>query len=127
MKAKRFGVVRLGVMSLVVAVGTMLAACGSVGVNSGGPTEGTATSGTPSIIIQNNSNQNICKVRFSPSTDNSWGPDRLGASEQITPGTTRGWELPAGQYDIRLETCDEQPLAEQRNFTVAGPTPFVFQ
>ncbi|MEZ4252470.1 MAG: hypothetical protein R3B99_30030 [Polyangiales bacterium] len=56
----------------------------------------------------------ICYVNISSSSDGNWGPDRLGPSEVISPGQERGWELPAGYYDLRLQDCDRRVIMDRR-------------
>ncbi len=78
-----------------------------------------ASSG-PALVVRNSSSQTICYVSFSPASDGSWGPDRLGASEVIAPGATRGWRVPASSYDIRLQDCDHNVILDRRGVAVAG-------
>jgi len=69
--------------------------------------------GNPSFNLVNRSSKTIQVVRASPSSDSSWGEDRLG-NEVVAPGATFAIRLPAGEcnYDIRIEYEDQ--AAEER-------------
>ncbi len=72
------------------------------------------------FVIINASNVPLCKVRVSPSSDDQWGPDRLGPREVIRPGQSRSWPAEPGVYDVRIENCDGQALLERRNVPISG-------
>lgn len=71
------------------------------------------------LDIGNDSSTPICYVFFSPSGAQGWGFDRLGIEEGIDIGDTRTFDLPAGTYDLAVDDCDEQRIAEEyeRDFT----------
>ncbi|MFC7542945.1 hypothetical protein ACFQU2_30595 [Siccirubricoccus deserti] len=58
--------------------------------------------GNPSFNLVNQSGQVIEQFYASPSSENSWGPDRLG-DEVVQPGARFAVRLPAGEctYDLR--------------------------
>jgi hypothetical protein len=62
-----------------------------------------AQSNDPSFRIVNNTQMTVNEVYASPSTDRSWGHDRMG-TEVIRPGATHIVRLPPGDctYDIRV-------------------------
>ena len=63
-----------------------------------------AQSGDPSFRIINNTPDIINEVYASPSTERSWGHDRLG-TEVVQPGGVQIIRLPAGgncSYDVRI-------------------------
>ncbi len=45
-------------------------------------------------------------VKISLSSADSWGDDRLGSSETISPGDTRSFRLSNGTYDVKIEDED---------------------
>ena len=69
--------------------------------------------GNPSFNLVNNTQAPIMVVRASPSSESSWGEDRLG-NDTIAPGQTFAIRLPSGpcDYDIRVEY--EGGRAEER-------------
>ena len=73
-----------------------------------------AATGTqqPQITIVNNTGYAILGMYISPSTDNSWGSDKLGATEWLRNGQSYTVKLPftinsVNEYDIMLEDSDE--------------------
>jgi hypothetical protein len=104
---------------LVGLVMLCAAGCGSgPGVSGGG--EVTSGGDGPALVIQNQSSQAICFVYFSASSQGTWGEDRLGSSETIAAGTTRGWNVPSDNYDVKLEDCSHNVLLDRRGIAVAG-------
>ncbi len=73
-------------------------------------------SATLSII--NESQQTICYVNFSLTTEDNWGPDRLGPTETIPTGGSRSFDIAPGEYDIRLLDCESNVLLDQRNVPI---------
>ncbi len=73
-----------------------------------------APAAASSFVVVNRSPEPICVVKFSPSTDNDWGPDRLGSNEVIRPGQRRSWQVPAGRYDFLFLDCQGRPMMERR-------------
>lgn len=81
---------------------------------------GSSTGAQTSFQVLNESAETICYVHISPSSDSQWGPDRLGPSETIAPGTSRSWGLPTGNYNFRMLDCDRQRLMERRGVGIGG-------
>jgi len=75
----------------------------------GGPT------GNPSFNLVNQGQRTVMQVFASLTTDNNWGPDRLGA-DTVAPGAVFAVRLPEGpcMYDIRFVYDGGQPQ-ERRN------------
>lgn len=92
---------------------------GGEGSGGGEVTSGGGGSG-PALVIQNHSSQAICYVYFSPSSQGTWGDDRLGSDETIAAGATRGWNVPNDSYDVKLEDCSHNVLLDRRGIGVAG-------
>ena len=55
----------------------------------------------------------ICFVYLSPSLAESWGQDELESTEVIDPTETRTFFVPAATYDISVDDCDGETLAEE--------------
>ncbi len=58
-------------------------------------------------ITNDTGNYEFYYVKISLSSADSWGEDRLGSSETISPGETRAFRLNNGTYDIRIIDEDE--------------------
>lgn len=104
---KRF-VLFVAVAALVVTA----LACGNGG--------GTGGSG-PSVTLVNNSGQTVCYVYISPTNETTWGEDQLGSTETISSGNSRTFSVSAGNYDLRAEDCNHNPLDEEWNISITGP------
>lgn len=91
---RRAGTVVRAVALLLAMVA--LAACGD-----GKATGPTAQS---TLVVRNDAPLPIMVVQFARCTDESWGPDRLGATETIAPGATRTWSIAPGCWDLRVAT-----------------------
>jgi hypothetical protein len=72
-----------------------------------------------SVTVVNHSPQSICYMYISPVSQDTWGPDQLGATETIPPGAARQFNLPAGYWDLRADTCQHYPIATMRNALIA--------
>jgi hypothetical protein len=66
--------------------------------------------GLGALVVVNESNSPIHRVRFSLTSDRSWGDDRLGSSEVLMPGATRTWSVPTGTYNVKIEFGDGTSL-----------------
>ncbi len=101
---------------LLVVLGVVFSVAGCrrrvVVVNAGGGV------GEAVFMIENRSYVPICYVNFSPTTDPNWGPDQLGPSEVIHPGTDRGWRIVPNYYDYRLLDCNRNTMMERRNVAI---------
>ncbi|MBR0673446.1 hypothetical protein [Neoroseomonas soli] len=78
--------------------------------------------GNPSFNLVNQGRQTVMQVFASLSTDQNWGPDRLGA-DTVAPGATFPVRLPEGpcMYDIRFVYDAGQPQ-ERRNVNLCELT-----
>jgi S1-C subfamily serine protease len=65
------------------------------------------------FTVVNESSRPICYAFMSPSGAQNWGEDDLEAEEIIEPGASRTWVIPAATYDLLVEDCDQQTLAEE--------------
>ena len=78
--------------------------------------------GNPSFNLVNQGRQTVMQVFASLTTDQNWGPDRLGA-DTVAPGATFPVRLPEGpcMYDIRIVYDAGQPQ-ERRNVNLCEIT-----
>lgn len=87
-----------------------------------------AQTGDPSFNLVNRSNRTIFEAYASPSSQNTWGPDRLG--QNIIPaGRSFVIRLPQGEclYDVRV-VYDRQggPAEERRNLNLCNVNDLTF-
>jgi S1-C subfamily serine protease len=71
------------------------------------------------FTIVNEASGGVCYAFISPAGAQNWGEDDLGMEELIEPGASRTWVLPAAVYDLLLEDCDGETLAEEYALDVA--------
>ena len=116
-------------MSLVAWASILFgAACGPVYATGGGgqapagATHGGVVTqgGNTHFAIDNQSSLTVCYVNVSETSNGNWGPDRLGSSETIPPGTSRYWTIDAGYWDFRFLDCNQRVLMERRSVSVDG-------
>lgn len=71
--------------------------------------------GNPSFNLVNQGQRTVMQVYASLTTDNNWGPDRLGA-DTVAPGAIYPLRLPEGNcmYDVRF-VYDNGQADERRN------------
>lgn len=87
----------------------------------GGGKGGGGSTGRPAMLtLYNDADIKVCYVYISPTTEDTWGDDWLGAEETIAPGGSREFEVPAGTYDLRADDCDHNILDEQYGVSIAG-------
>jgi hypothetical protein len=81
-----------------------------------------AASRDPSFRLNNTGGRTVREVYVSASTDNGWGPDRLGA-DVLPPGSRIAVRLPTGQCinDIRVVFMNGQ-AQEQRGMNTCALT-----
>ncbi|OQB38388.1 MAG: hypothetical protein BWY06_02011 [Candidatus Latescibacteria bacterium ADurb.Bin168] len=65
-------------------------------------------------IVNGLGNWTIRYVYISPTSSDSWGPDRLGSSEVLRPGESQTWTLDPGSYDLRAKDEDEDTYTRRR-------------
>lgn len=81
----------------------------------GGAPSQPAAAVNPSFNLVNTGNRAVRQLFASPSTDQNWGPDRLGA-DMVPAGQTFPVRLPAGEciYDLRIVYETGQPQERRR-------------
>jgi hypothetical protein len=90
------------------------------GESGGGKGGGGSTDRPATLTLVNNSSSSVCYVYISPSTESSWGDDWLGASETVSSGDSRDFEVTAGTYDLRADDCDHNMLDERYSVSLTG-------
>lgn len=113
----------LRVLTLASSALVLFACGGAPAPQAAPPASGAPSTGgqdQPALVVQNSGDRPICAVYFSPSDFETWGRNQLGAAETIEPGTTRGFYMPAGSYDVKLEDCNQAVLLDRRGVAVAG-------
>jgi hypothetical protein len=88
----------------------------------GPPPQAAGPTGNPSFNLVNQGRQTVMQVFASLTTDQNWGPDRLGA-DTVAPGAVYAIRLPEGpcMYDIRFVYDSGQPQ-ERRNVNLCEIT-----
>jgi hypothetical protein len=70
--------------------------------------------GPPTVRLVNQGSVAVCFVYMSPSTQSTWGPNWMGASETVQSGASRDFSVPVGeQYDFRADDCDHNTLSTE--------------
>ncbi|HOF61134.1 MAG TPA: hypothetical protein PK251_09710 [Candidatus Latescibacteria bacterium] len=90
---------------LALALSAMVAACGG-GQQEIGPTARLGGSNTRIRIVNDLGSYTIRYVYISPASDDSWGSDRLGASQVLRPGQSETWDIDPGTWDLRVKDED---------------------
>lgn len=75
--------------------------------------------GDSTVLVRNNSGFEICWVYISPTTSELWGNDWLG-DETLAPGGEMLFYLNQNDYDIQIVDCNEDVLALEIAFPIAG-------
>lgn len=97
----------------------MLANCDGVVVGTGWDVGSDTTmrpgsSGNIPLEVVNESSADVCFIYISPTTSDEWGEDWMGEQEIIPQGGgTRIFYVNAGTYDLAVDDCDGEPLAEE--------------
>jgi hypothetical protein len=77
----------------------------------------TPTSAT--LTLYNNSGKTVWYVYISPSSEATWGEDRLG-HDVVTPGNSFVFTLPLGTYDLKAEDGDHNVLDTRWSVNLSG-------
>lgn len=68
---------------------------------------------TSRLLIDNTSDTEVCYVFISLSSGGEWGDDWMGGNESIAAGKKRMFYVKPGVYDLMVQNCDDESLAEQ--------------
>ena len=72
------------------------------------------------LRIINNTTDLICYVYVSAAAAESWGPDWLGENQTIESEQGVTFTVETGMYDLRVENCDREVLAESLDQHLEG-------
>lgn len=75
--------------------------------------------GDSTVLVRNNSGFEICWIYISPTTSELWGNDWLG-DETLAPDDEMLFYLNQNDYDIQIVDCNEDVLAVEMAFPIAG-------
>lgn len=86
------------------------------------PQQQAGPTGNPSFNLVNQGRATVMQIFASPTTDQNWGPDRLG-NDTVAPGAVFPVRLPEGpcMYDVRFVYDSGQPQ-ERRNVNLCELT-----
>ena len=71
------------------------------------------------LEVINESSSDVCFIYISPTTSDEWGEDWMGAQEVIPQGGgTRIFYVNAGTYDLAVDDCEGEPLAEENEVNI---------
>ena len=76
--------------------------------------------------LVNESPDVVCFVLLSLSEAQAWGSDELGATEVLSAGSSRVFDVPAGTYDIQGFDCSANLLFEDFFMDVTEPYVFTY-
>ncbi len=76
------------------------------------------------LKVDNRSSDSVCYAFISPSGALNWGFDKLDLDEQIDPGTSHTFQLPANTYDLLLENCNQDAIAEEHDLDLSKDTAY---
>ena len=98
------------------------AACGG-GDNATGPAPTPPAPPAPTtgtIRLLNESSATIVAVYFTKCDENTWGSNRLAASERLAPGALRTWTVEPGCYDLKASTGSKSASWFDRQLSAGG-------
>lgn len=75
------------------------------------------------FLVKNTSSIEICYIFISPSGNDSWGDDWLGAKESIEAQDGRRiFYLAPGTYDLLAQNCDQEDLIQEQGVDINEET-----
>lgn len=94
----------------------------SIALSTSGPAYRYTVSGSynATLVIANDSSLRICYFYVSSPDNSIWGPDQFSAEQTLNPGGSFSLLLPAGSWDTRGETCEEDTNWEEYGLPVEG-------
>jgi len=98
----------------------------SVVINQGDQPVLTVSGSTHQLVIENQSDVDLCAVYVSPTTSNTWGRPQIDDANPVRAGTTRSVAVTAGNWDLRAEPCDGSAPQERYNENLSGEMVWTF-
>jgi hypothetical protein len=71
------------------------------------------------LSLSNNAGAPVCYIYVVPPDGEHWRRNRLAVDEIVNPGETRIMDIPAGEYDVRVESCRRDVLLEDYSVNIA--------
>ena len=65
------------------------------------------------LLVENNSDVEVCFIFISPTTADDWGEDKMGDMESLPPGAQRIFYVQGGTYDLQAADCEAETLTEE--------------
>lgn len=76
------------------------------------------------LNVDNRSTASVCYAFISPFGAQNWGFDRMDPGEEINAGAQHTFKLPAAKYDLLLEDCDGNTIAEEHEMDISKDTTY---
>jgi hypothetical protein len=73
------------------------------------------------LTVINDLDVTACYIYISPTTEDTWGEDWLGATEILAAGRERTFDLTAGAWDLLATDCDQKELAQKMQVSIQQP------
>jgi hypothetical protein len=80
---------------------------------------GPESDGNVSLIVVNNSTEEVAYLYVSPQQSDNWGADVLGTENTIEPGQSFTLRVPPGTYDLMVENFDHEEVGRNMGVTIA--------
>lgn len=80
----------------------------------GGPSSDTM------LTVVNITDETVCEVNISPTTDSFWGENALSGGQVILPNSFVTFSIVEDDYDLRAQDCSDNTLATQMGIHLAG-------
>jgi hypothetical protein len=65
------------------------------------------------LLVDNQSDSEVCYVLLSPSSADDWGDDWMGEMESLPPGGLRMFYVKGDSYDLQVADCSGEILIEE--------------
>jgi hypothetical protein len=73
------------------------------------------------LTLSNHASWDVCYVYITKPEADTWGDDWLASDEQVEAGGSWSFEVPAGVYDLRAESCDYISMNETYRVNLDQP------
>jgi hypothetical protein len=77
------------------------------------------------LAVLNQTTSDICYLYVTQAASDDWGPDQLGDTDTISPGSTfTVTNIPAGSFDVLSEDCNHNVISWNYGVSLEGQTEF---
>lgn len=80
--------------------------------------------GDITILIENDSRDEICYIYFSPTTSTEWGSNYL--DDELGRGDIIEFKVESGEYDLQIKDCDNEELDNAREIVVEDDLDIIY-